>query len=76
MPIGEDFLIKKLQIIEEKEGIIYSESQKKAIISSINSPISLIIGGPGTGKTTILKAIIKLLQEVNNSLIMCANWTC
>lgn len=70
MPIGEDFLIKKLQIIEEKEGIIYSESQKKAIISSINSPISLIIGGPGTGKTTILKAIIKLLQEVNNSLII------
>ena len=70
LPIGVDYLIEKLEIIEKREGIIYSESQKEAIISSINSPISLIIGGPGTGKTTILKAIIKLLQEINSSLII------
>lgn len=70
LPIGEDYLLDKLEIIEKKEGINYSSSQVEAIISSINSPITLIIGGPGTGKTTILKAIIKLLQEVNNSIII------
>ena len=70
MPIGEDFLLDKLDIIENSEGIHYSDSQKDAILSSINSPISLIIGGPGTGKTTILKAIIKLLQSINSSLII------
>ena len=70
MPIGEDFLLDKLNIIENSEGIHYSDSQKDAILSSINSPISLIIGGPGTGKTTILKAIIKLLQSINSSLII------
>lgn len=70
MPIGENFLLDKLNIIENSEGIHYSDSQKDAILSSINSPISLIIGGPGTGKTTILKAIIKLLQSINSSLII------
>ncbi len=68
--IDESYLLDKLKIIEKKEGIEYSKSQIEAIISSINNPISLIIGGPGTGKTTILNAIIKLLQEVNNSLII------
>ena len=70
LPIGEDYLLEKLDNIQKDEGIIYSNSQKEAIISSINSPISLIIGGPGTGKTTILKAIIKLLQQVNSNLII------
>lgn len=70
MPIDEEYLLDKLQKIEQDEGIIYSSSQKEAILSSINNPISLIIGGPGTGKTTILKAIIKLLQEINQNLII------
>lgn len=70
LPIGIDFLLDKLNILEKREGIIYSDDQKEAIISAINNPISLIIGGPGTGKTTILKAIIKLLQEVNDKIII------
>lgn len=70
LPIEADFLFDKLNLLEKKEGIIYSEDQKEAIISAINNPISLIIGGPGTGKTTILKAIIKLLQEVDDKIII------
>lgn len=70
LPIGEDYLLDKLKKLEKKEGIVYSDDQKEAIISSINNPISLIIGGPGTGKTTILKAIINLLQEVNNKIVI------
>ena len=70
LPIGNDFLLDKLKIIEEQEGIKYSKSQVEAITYSINSPISLIIGGPGTGKTTILKAIIKLFNSINPNLII------
>ena len=70
LPIGEDYLLDKIKIIEEKEGIKYSKSQIEAITSSINSPISLIIGGPGTGKTTILKAIIDLNNIINPNQII------
>ena len=42
MPIGEEFLLDKLKLIEKNEGIKYSEKQKEAILSSINSPISLM----------------------------------
>lgn len=41
-------------------GIQYDESQQKALKTSINSPISIITGGPGTGKTTLIKGIIRL----------------
>ncbi|MGI6330100.1 MAG: ATP-dependent RecD-like DNA helicase [Bacilli bacterium] len=56
----------KLRKIEKKNKITYDEQQKEAIINSLNKNFSIITGGPGTGKTTIVKAIVDLFIELNN----------
>mgnify|MGYP002561596698 CR=1 FL=1 len=53
----------KLQTLESKIGINYNMDQEKAIITALNNNITIISGGPGTGKTTIINAITKLYIE-------------
>lgn len=53
----------KLKELEEKLKIDYNETQEKAIKSALNNNITIISGGPGTGKTTIINAIVKLYIE-------------
>ena len=55
----------KIQQLELVNGITYDESQKNAISKAINNNLTIITGGPGTGKTTIIKCIVKLLIEIN-----------
>ena len=48
---------------EDALGIEYDENQKKAIRSFFKNDISIIIGGPGTGKTTIVKTMVNIFKE-------------
>ena len=47
-------------------NIIYNEKQKQAIAKALENNVLIITGGPGTGKTTIIKAITELYKEINN----------
>ncbi len=48
---------------EHTTGIYLSENQKNAVRTSLNMGVSVITGGPGTGKTTIINTIINILEE-------------
>lgn len=62
MSITSDISIDKYIDNKEKDNNIkYDELQKKAIHSGVNNNITIITGGPGTGKTTIVKAIVNIL---------------
>ena len=55
----------KIKELEDKYKIEYSDKQKEAIIKSLENNILIITGGPGTGKTTIIKAIVELYKSLN-----------
>ena len=53
-------LEKNIKELEQNMEISYNEKQLEAIYTSLKENITIITGGPGTGKTTIIKAITKL----------------
>ena len=54
-----------IQTLEELFGITYNEDQRKAIQKSYTKDVLIITGGPGTGKTTIMKGICELYRLMN-----------
>ena len=56
-------LEEKLKDLETRLGIDYNADQEKAIMGALNNNVTIISGGPGTGKTTIINAITKLYIE-------------
>lgn len=48
--------------LEKTNNITYDKVQKDAIMKALNNNLTIITGGPGTGKTTIIKAIVHLLR--------------
>lgn len=63
---------KELKLVEEKNDIILSEKQKEAIEAINENNVTIITGGPGTGKTTIIKSIIDIYKEKKYKIVLCA----
>lgn len=59
----EEGILKKLTVIEDKEGVVLDEMQEKAVIEAVKCGLLIITGGPGTGKTTTIKTIIKYFES-------------
>lgn len=57
---------------ERKLGIEFDELQRKAIFTAVKERITLLTGGPGTGKTTTLNGIIRVFESENISFALCA----
>lgn len=58
--------------IEEKNGIMLADSQLKAVCSAFENSVLVITGGPGTGKTTIVKTIIELMSNNHKQVMLAA----
>lgn len=56
----------------ESEYHKFGKKQRLAIINSVANKVSLITGGPGTGKTTTLKAIIEIFEDMDKKVVLAA----
>ncbi|MEA5015189.1 MAG: ATP-dependent RecD-like DNA helicase [Candidatus Limiplasma sp.] len=62
-------LAQRIAALEKEMDITFSPIQKKAIIGAVEEGVLVITGGPGTGKTTIIRCILRLLKEENDILL-------
>lgn len=51
--------------LEERLSVQYAPRQKEAIQQALSSPLFLLTGGPGTGKTTVIKGIVEIFAELH-----------
>ena len=63
---------KFIQRIETTESIEYAAMQRKAITNAVNSGVFILTGGPGTGKTTIIKGVMRILDDMAYKIVLCA----
>jgi exodeoxyribonuclease V alpha subunit len=63
---------KEIQNIEEKNNIAFGNKQKIAIKESLQNGMLIITGGPGTGKTTTINAIISICEDLGLEVVLAA----
>ncbi|MEC4675457.1 MAG: ATP-dependent RecD-like DNA helicase [Nitrospirota bacterium] len=63
---------KAIEWAEKNLGITLAGNQIKAIEDSVDKKIMVITGGPGTGKTTIINAIIKIYRQLGHEVMLAA----
>lgn len=63
-----------IEDVQEQDGIVYAKEQKEAIIRAFEKSLSVVTGGPGTGKSTVIKGIIKAYKRIakNNTIMLAA----
>jgi exodeoxyribonuclease V alpha subunit len=62
----------RIEEVEREFGIRYAEGQKQAVRKALSKGILILTGGPGTGKTTTLNAIIRLLELSGEKVLLAA----
>ena len=62
----------EMKRVEKENGIELSEKQKEAVQAVNDNNVTIITGGPGTGKTTIIKSIIEIYIKQNNKIVLAA----
>ena len=58
--------------LDEQMGLKLDESQKNAVRNMVVNPVSILTGGPGTGKTTIICGMLKVLKENDQRVALAA----
>lgn len=65
-PVVEADLLKIVGQIEEEDHLTYGKNQYRAIKEALNEKVMILTGGPGTGKTTVIKGILKAFSQLKN----------
>jgi len=58
--------------MEQQTGLELSDSQRAAVAAAIEGKVTIITGGPGVGKTTVVNGILRILQAKGISVCLCA----
>ena len=58
--------------VEKRMGLVLASAQRKALQLAVTSKVTVITGGPGVGKTTLVNAIVKILRAKRLRVILCA----
>ena len=61
-----------LEWVQEKIGFQLAENQKQAVSQALSEKVQIITGGPGTGKSTITKAILTITKKITGSILLAA----
>ncbi len=57
---------------ERNQGMTYAAEQKRAICDALSHGVMVLTGGPGTGKTTVVHALLHIFQSMDMSVALCA----
>jgi exodeoxyribonuclease V alpha subunit len=72
-PVEPEVLQQQMDILEQEYGILYDEKQREAVRLLFASRFLILTGGPGTGKTTVVRALVALYQRLfPGSTVLCA----
>jgi len=63
---------KAIEWAQQKAGFIFADQQAEAVRQALQSKISILTGGPGTGKTTILQALVSILKAKKTKILLAA----
>ena len=70
--INREQVLEKIQKIEKKNGTVLDEKQREAIIQAVRCGLTVLTGGPGTGKTTTINTMIEYFQEEGLTIALAA----
>ena len=62
---NDEAIQKQLRIVEKQTDITYDDSQTAALTAAIRAKVLLLTGGPGTGKTTIIRGLVQLYARLH-----------
>ena len=71
-PEDEQLVRKRIELIEKETGTVLDEMQKKAVTEAASHGLFILTGGPGTGKTTTINAIIQFFEGEGAELRLAA----
>ncbi len=70
--LNKEKLMKALHHVEKRHDIEFDEKQRHAVVSAILNPVTILTGGPGTGKTLCVNGMIELADELGMKYVLCA----
>ena len=70
--VDEKNLQRSIDVCETEENITYAPMQRKAIERAINSGIMVLTRGPGTGKTTVIRAVTRIFRRIGMKYALAA----